>query len=68
MPKDQEPMISLTIEQARVALECAENDITTSEFGGMPDFKDVSQMMFYLQRAELVQRLKNALRAHGEEV
>ena len=68
MSKDQEPMICLTLEQAKVALECAENDITTSEFGGMPDFKDVSQMMFYLQRAELVQRLKNALRAHGEVV
>ena len=68
MTKNQEPTICLTIEQARVALECAENDITTSEFGGMPDFKDVSQMMFYLQRAELVQRLKNALKAHGEVV
>lgn len=68
MTKNQEPMICLTIEQARVALECAENDITTSEFGEMPDFKDVSQLMFYLHRAELVQRLKNALKAHGEVV
>ena len=68
MTKDQEPMICLTIVQAKVALECAANDITASEFGGMPDYADVSQMMFYLQRAELVQRLKNALKAHGEVV
>ena len=68
MPKNQEPMICLTIEQAKVALECALNDITASEFGEMPDYGDVSQMMFYMQRAELVQRLKNALKAHGEVV
>lgn len=68
MPKDQEPMICLSIVQAKVALECALNDITASEFGEMPDYGDVSQMMFYMQRAELVQRLKNALKAHGEVV
>ena len=68
MTKDQDPMICLTIEQAKVALECAESDIEYSNHGEMPDFKDVSQLMFYLQRAELVQRLKNALKAHGEVV
>jgi hypothetical protein len=68
MTKDQEPMICLSIVQAKVALECAQNDITASEFGEMPDYGDVSQMMFYMQRAELVQRLKNALKAHGEVV
>ena len=68
MPKNKESMICLTLDQANVALACALNDITTSEFGEMPDYGDVSQMMFYLQRAELVQRLKNALKAHGEVV
>lgn len=68
MPKNQEPMICLTLDQANVALACAQNDITASEFGPMPDYGDVSQMTFYMQRAELVQRLKNALRAHGEVV
>lgn len=68
MSKNQEPMICLTLDQAKVALECAQNDITITELGDMPDFKDVSQMMFYMQRAELVQRLKNALKAHGEVV
>ena len=68
MSKNKEQMICLSIVQAKVALECAQNDITTSGFGEMPDFTDVSQMMFYLQRAELVQRLKNALKAHGEVV
>ena len=66
MPKNQEPMICLTIEQAKVALECATNDITASEFGEMPNYEDVSLMTFYLRRAELVQRLDTALRAHGE--
>lgn len=68
MPKDQEPMICLTLDQANVALACAQNDITASEFGEMPNYGDVSQMTFYMQRAELVQRLKNALRACGEVV
>jgi len=68
MSKNQEQMICLSIVQAKVALECAENDITTTKFGEVPDYGDVGQMQFYLQRAELVQRLKNALRAHGEVV
>jgi hypothetical protein len=68
MPEDQEPMICLSIVQAKVALECAENDITTTKFGEVPDYGDVGQMMFYMQRAELVQRLKNLLRACGEVV
>ena len=68
MTKNQEPTICLTLDAAKVALECAQNDITASEFGEMPDYGDVAQMMFYLQRAELVLRLKNALRAHGEVV
>ena len=68
MPKNKESMICLTLDQANVALACALNDITASEFGEMPNYGDVSQMMFYMQRAELVQRLKNALKAHGEVV
>jgi hypothetical protein len=68
MSKVQEPMICLSIVQAKVALECAENDITTTTFGEVPDYGDVSQMQFYLQGAELVQRLKSLLRACGEVV
>lgn len=68
MPKDQEPMIVLTLAQAKVALECAENDITTTKFGEVPDYGDVGQMQFYLQRAELVQRLKHLIRVCGEVV
>jgi hypothetical protein len=63
-----EGVIVLTLDQAKVALECATNDITASEFGEMPNYEDVSLMTFYLRRAELVQRLDTALRAHGEEV
>ena len=60
--------ILLTIDQAKAALECAEGDITTSKFGEVPDYEDVSLMTFYLRRAELVQRLRTALKAHGEGV
>ena len=60
--------ILLTIDQAKAALECAEGDITTTTFGEVPDYADVSMMTFYMRRAELVQRLRTALRAHGEAV
>jgi hypothetical protein len=63
-----EGIIVLTLDQAKAALVCAEGDITTSKFGEVPDYEDVSLMTFYLQRAELVQRLRTALRAYGEEV
>ena len=68
MPKNKEQMICLTLDQANVALACVQNDITASEFGEMPDYGDVAQMTFYMQRAALVQRLTNALKAHGEVV
>jgi hypothetical protein len=68
MPKNQEPMIVLSLDEANTALACAQNDITASEFGEMPDYGDVAQMTFYMQRAALVLRLKNLLRACGEVV
>lgn len=68
MTKNQEPMIVLTLDQANVALACVLNDITASEFGEMPDYGDVAQMTFYMQRAALVQRLKTLLKACGEVV
>jgi hypothetical protein len=63
-----EGVIVLTLDQAKAALVCAEGDITTSKFAEVPDYEDVSIMTFYLQRAELVQRLRTALRAYGEAV
>ena len=63
-----EGVIVLTLDQANVALSCAEGDITNSKYGEVPDYEDVSLMTFYLRRAELVLRLRTALRAHGEEV
>ena len=63
-----EGVIVLTLDQAKVALACAEGDITNSKYGEVPDYEDVSLMTFYLRRAELVQRLRTALRAYGEEV
>ena len=63
-----EGVIVLTLDQAKVALECAVGDINTSKFDEVPDYEDVSLMTFYLRRAELVQRLRTALKAYGEEV
>ena len=57
--------ITLTFEQALIALECATNDVTASEFSE-PEFLDVATMRFYLARAELIQRLKNAINAAQE--
>ena len=68
MTKDQEPMICLTLEQAKTALCVAQSDIEYSNHGDIPDYESVEDMAHYLRRAELVQRLKNALRAHGELV
>jgi hypothetical protein len=57
--------ITLTFEQALIALECATNDVTASEFSE-PEFLDVATMRFYLARAELIQRLKHAINAAQE--
>jgi hypothetical protein len=57
--------VTLTIEQALTALECCANDVTASEFS-QPEYVDVGLMRFYLQRAELMQRLKTAINAAQE--
>ena len=57
--------ITLTFDQALIALECAANDVTASEFSE-PEFLNVATMRFYLARAELIQRLKNAINAAQE--
>lgn len=54
--------VTITLEQALVALECVENDISLSEFGEL-EFEDVEALQFYLKRAELLQRLKAAISA-----
>lgn len=57
--------VTITLDQAQVALECVENDIALSEFGEV-EFEDVGALQFYLKRAELLQRLKAAIRAAQE--
>lgn len=58
-----EPLITITLIQAKVALECIDNDISHSDHGDKPNYTDVSELMFYLQRAEVRQRLLTAIRA-----
>ena len=53
-------MICLTVEQAKTALEIVENDIFLSDASGC-DFNSVDELTFYLNRAELRQRLKAAI-------
>lgn len=61
-------MISLTLEQAKTALECVQNDIFLSEQNAC-NFDSVSELAFYLSRAELKQRLTNAIiQAEREEM
>lgn len=63
-----EGVIVLTLEQAKTALHVAESDIEYSNHGDAPDYESVEDMAHYLRRAELVQRLRTALKAHGETV
>jgi hypothetical protein len=58
-----EPLITITLIQAKTALECIDNDISHSDHGDPPNYTDVSELMFYLQRAEVRQRLLTAIRA-----
>lgn len=53
-------MINLSLEQARVALECIQNDVEMSEFGNC-EFTDIETLRFYLQRAETLQHLQRAI-------
>ena len=53
-------MICLTVKQAELALEIIENDIFLSDASGC-DFNSVDELTFYLNRAELRQRLINAI-------
>lgn len=54
-------MVSLTLDQAKTALQCVESDIELSGFGEC-NYNDVETLVFYLQRAELAQRLRKAIK------
>ena len=53
--------ITITLEQAEIALQCVEYDIEYSKHGEMPDYDDIEALTFYLRRAELAQRLNTAI-------
>ena len=59
-------MVSLTLEQAKIALQCVESDIELSAHSEC-DYSDVEILVFYLQRAELAQRLRKAIKTQGKE-
>jgi len=54
-------MITLTIEQAKCALECINESIEMSE-NDMPEYENLETLRFYLQRAETKERLNTALK------
>jgi hypothetical protein len=58
--------VTLTLEQALTALHVAESDIEYSNHGDYPNYESVEELTHYLRRAELVQRLKNAINAAQE--
>jgi hypothetical protein len=53
-------MINITIKQAKLILEIIESDIEMSEFGE-PDYRDATQLGFYLERAVLNEHLLSAI-------
>lgn len=61
-----EGVIVLTLDQAKAALVCAY--ICKDHRSDDPEYSDASRQVFHLKRTELMQRLRTALRAHGEEV
>ena len=59
--------ISITIEQAKTALECIEENISMSEFS-MQEYECIKTLRFYLNRAETKERLESAIKSiEGEE-
>lgn len=52
--------VTITKEQAGVVVELIKNDIEMSEFN-IPRYENVEDMLFYLRRAELLERLQAAL-------
>lgn len=55
-------LVTLTVEQALVAIEIVESDIAASAFGEI-EFANVKEMEFYLRRAQLLERLQAAISA-----
>jgi hypothetical protein len=53
--------ITMSIEYAQTAIDSLENDIELSS-SGYANFRDVSEMTYYLRRAELLEMLLAAVR------
>lgn len=54
-------MITLTIEQAKCALECINESVELSRFSEQ-EFEHLETLRFHLQRAETKQRIQTALK------
>jgi hypothetical protein len=53
--------ITMSIEYAQTAIDSLENDIELTN-SGYSNFRDVSEMTYYLRRAELLEMLLAAVR------
>lgn len=58
--------VTITLEQAEVALQCIDRDIESDYSNGDPNYCDTIEMMFCLRRAELRLRLTMAIKANKE--
>jgi hypothetical protein len=58
---DRTITITMSIEYAQTAIDSLENDIELTD-SGYPNFRDVSEMTYYLRRAELLEMLWAAVR------
>lgn len=58
--------ISITIEQAKIALECIEESISMSEFSAL-ECDCIETLRFYLNRAEAKERLESVIKSIERE-
>ena len=57
--------VTLTLEQAEIALDCIDRNMDYSTHN-QPDYYDLSEMLHNLRRIELRQRLTSAINANKE--
>ena len=62
---DMTKTVTITLEQAEIALDCIDRDMGYSTHD-LPDYYDLNEMLHNLRRLELRQRLTSAINANKE--
>lgn len=58
--------LTMSLDYVQVILDCLDNDIGLTD-NGYPNFRDVSEMKYYLRRAELFADLQQAVQEAAAE-